>query len=225
MLAHVVRVFVDGAGRHGNPLGIVLDAAGMGAEERQEAAGRLNFSETVFVEDAAAGRIRIHTPAAEVALAGHPLVGAAWFLARRLGAEVRVLRPALAGPVDTWQEDGLTWVRARIDDAPDWRFVQLTAPAEVEALAVPPAPEYDLHEFWAWQDAAAGRLRARVFASRYGIAEDEATGSGALRLAALLGRPLTIAQGRGSLVYARPAAAAGFAEIGGRVAGDGERRV
>jgi len=223
MLVHVVRVFVDEEGRHGNPLGVVLDAAAMLPEERQETARRLDFSETVFVGDAAEGRIRIHTPAEEIALAGHPLVGTAWLLAR-LGYAVNALRPVLAGPVAVWQEGCVTWVRARVEDAPNWGFVQMREPSEVEALGRPPAPEYDLHEFWAWQDEAAGRIRARVFASRLGIPEDEATGSGALRLAALLGRPLTIVQGRGSVVFARPAAL-GFAEIGGRVVSDGERQV
>jgi predicted PhzF superfamily epimerase YddE/YHI9 len=130
----------------------------------------------------------------------------------------------LAGEVETWQEDGLSWVRAKIDEAPDWRFVQLGSAAEVDALSVPPAFEYDLHEFWAWEDETSGRLRARVFASRYGVAEDEATGSGGLRLAGLLQRPLVIRQGLGSMVYARPASP-GRAEIGGRVVSDGVRSI
>jgi predicted PhzF superfamily epimerase YddE/YHI9 len=89
---------------------------------------------------------------------------------------------------------------------------------------VAPAPEYDLHEFWAWADEAAGRVRARVFGSRYGVAEDEATGSGALRLTGLLQRPLIIRQGLGSIIYARPAGS-GRGEIGGRVASDGVRTI
>jgi predicted PhzF superfamily epimerase YddE/YHI9 len=119
----------------------------------------------------------------------------------------------------------VTWIRARIEDAPPWQFVQLESPEAVEALMVPPRPEYDLHEFWAWQDESKGRVRARVFASRYDIAEDEATGSGALRMLELLGREVEIRQGRGSVLYARPAQQQGRGEVGGRVVDDGVREV
>ena len=47
-------------------------------------------------------------------------------------------------------------------------------------------------------------------------AEDEATGSAAMRLAAQLGRAIEIRQGRGSVIHARPLAD-GRVEIGGRV--------
>jgi predicted PhzF superfamily epimerase YddE/YHI9 len=72
---------------------------------------------------------------------------------------------------------------------------------------------------WAWEDEAAGRVRARVFAPRYGIAEDEATGAAAVRLVSQLGRPLVIRQGAGSLLRARPGPG-GTAEVGGEVALD-----
>lgn len=219
---HVVRVFANEVGEHGNPLGVVLDAASMDQAERQGVAARLGFSETVFIEDAAEGRLRIHTPALEIPLAGRPLVGSAWFLAQHTGSEVKALRPALAAEVKTWQLGGLSCVQAGVDDAPPWQFVELMRPEEVEALSVPPSQEADLHEFWAWEDEGAGLLRARVFGGRYGVPEDEATGSGALRLAALLQRPLVIRQGKGSIIYARPVGI-GRAEIGGRVVSDGAR--
>jgi predicted PhzF superfamily epimerase YddE/YHI9 len=177
------------------------------------------------VDDVAEARLRIFTPAAEIPLAGHPLVGTSWLLAQVTGIPVETLRPLRASNVDTWLEDGVTWIRARIEDAPQWRFVQLGTPAEVEALEVPPALEYDLDEFWAWQDESEGRLRARVFASRYGVAEDEATGSGALRLLEVLPRALVITQGRGSVLYARPAKLQGRGEVGGRVVSAGTRSV
>jgi predicted PhzF superfamily epimerase YddE/YHI9 len=221
---HVVRVFTNEAGEHGNPLGILLDTAKMPAAERQAIATRLNFSETVFIDDVAAARLHIHTPALEIPLAGHPLVGSAWFLSQHRGSEVKALQPVLTREVETWQDAGLSWVRASIADAPDWQFVELSSVSEIEALSVPPAPGYDLHEFWAWADEAGGRVRARVFGSRYGVAEDEATGSGALRLTGLLQRPLIIRQGLGSIIYARPAGN-GRGEIGGRVGSDGVRTI
>jgi predicted PhzF superfamily epimerase YddE/YHI9 len=222
---HVVNVFTDAEGRYGNPLGVVLDTAGLDDARRQAIASELNYSETVFVDDVAEARLRIFTPAAEIPLAGHPLVGTSWLLAQVTGIPVETLRPLRASNVDTWLEDGVTWIRARIEDAPQWRFVQLGTPAEVEALEVPPALEYELDEFWAWQDESEGRLRARVFASRYGVAEDEATGSGALRLLEVLPRALVITQGRGSVLYARPAKLQGRGEVGGRVVSAGTRSV
>jgi predicted PhzF superfamily epimerase YddE/YHI9 len=69
---------------------------------------------------------------------------------------------------------------------------------------------------WAWEDEAAGRVRARVFAPAFGIAEDEATGAAAVRLVSRLGRPITIRQGTGSLLRARPGPD-GTAEVGGEV--------
>ena len=69
---------------------------------------------------------------------------------------------------------------------------------------------------WAWEDEAAGRVRARVFAPAFGIAEDEATGAAAVRLVSRLGRPITIRQGAGSMLRARPGPD-GTAEVGGGV--------
>jgi predicted PhzF superfamily epimerase YddE/YHI9 len=69
---------------------------------------------------------------------------------------------------------------------------------------------------WAWEDEPAGQVRARVFAPRYGIAEDQATGAAAVRLVSGLGRPITIRQGAGSLLHARPGPD-GSAEVGGLV--------
>jgi predicted PhzF superfamily epimerase YddE/YHI9 len=67
-------------------------------------------------------------------------------------------------------------------------------------------------------------VRARFFAPSYGVPEDEATGSAALRLVAQLARPIVITQGRGSVIHARPAVAdSGYAEIGGRVMGETTR--
>ena len=66
----------------GNPLAVVLDADELSAEQMQALARELGLSETIFVlEDAA--RLRIFTPAIEMPLAGHPVVGASLELARR----------------------------------------------------------------------------------------------------------------------------------------------
>jgi predicted PhzF superfamily epimerase YddE/YHI9 len=94
-------------------------------------------------------------------------------------------------------------------------FRRLDGPGEVDELAGAP-DGLGFVDCWAWEDEAAGRIRARVFAPRYGIAEDEATGAAAVRLVSRLGRPVTIRQGGGSLLRARPGPG-GTAEVGGEV--------
>ena len=209
---HVLRVFVARDGSGGNPLGVFLDGAAVAAGRRQGIAADLGFSETVFVLDRPAGQVAIFTPAAELPFAGHPLVGTSWLLAHER-APVPALRPP-AGEVPTWVDGGgVTWIRGRPQWAPEMAFRQMNGPGEVDALAGAP-DGLDVVDCLAWEDKTAGRVRARVFAPRFGIAEDEATGAAAVRLVSRLGRPLTIRQGAGSLLHARPGPD-GTAEVGG----------
>jgi predicted PhzF superfamily epimerase YddE/YHI9 len=211
---HVLRVFVAPDGTGGNPLGVFLAGGAVPEGRRQPVATDLGFSETVFVDDPAAGGVRIFTPAAELPFAGHPLVGTSWLLARERTA-VAVLRPP-AGEVPTFLDgDGITWIRGRAEWAPEMAFRQLAGPEEVEALAGAPE-DLGFVDCWAWEDEAAGRIRSRVFAPSFGIAEDEATGAAAVRLVSQLGRPVTIRQGAGSILHARPGPG-GTAEVGGGV--------
>jgi len=214
---YVLRVFVGPDGAGGNALGVVLDGPAIPSSERQAIAAALGFSETVFVDDAAAGRLAIFTPAAELPFAGHPLVGTGWLL-RHQGVSVPVLRPA-AGEVPAWEDEGLSWITGRAEWAPDMAIRQYADPAEVEALPVH-GPEAGFVYAWAWADEVAGRVRSRAFAGHLGIPEDEATGAAAVRLTALLGRPLDIRQGVGSRILGRPADGPGkdSVSIGGRVA-------
>ena len=209
---HVVKVFVGPGGTGGNLLGVFFDAADVPAARRQEIAADLGFSETVFVADAATARLWIHTPAVELPLAGHPLVGTAWLLAEQ-GRPVDVLRPP-AGEVATWQDDGRSWIRADPEWAPHFELTPLGSPAEVDAH---PGAGPDEHlQVWAWEDEPAGRVRVRVFPTSMGITEDEATGAAALRLGQQLGRSLVIRQGVGSEILVRPGPE-GTVEVGGRV--------
>jgi trans-2,3-dihydro-3-hydroxyanthranilate isomerase len=70
----------------GNPLAVVLDAAGLSTSQMQAIAREFNYSETTFVlppDDAAnTARVRMFTPRTEVPFAGHPNVGTAFVLAR-----------------------------------------------------------------------------------------------------------------------------------------------
>ena len=209
---HVLRVFVGDGGAGGNPLGVFLDGAQVAEGERQGIAADLGFSETVFVEDAEQGRLRIFTPKEELPFAGHPLVGTAWLLTSE-GLDVPTLRPP-AGEVPVRVEGGVTFISGRPEWAPPYEHIELASPAEVEALAGPPNGQ-DLAGVWAWEDERAGYVRARVFPIRSGIDEDEATGAHAVRLAARLARTIIIRQGKGSLIFADPQPD-GTVEIGGR---------
>jgi predicted PhzF superfamily epimerase YddE/YHI9 len=114
------------------------------------------------------------------------------------------------------RRDGdLTYVAARAEWSPPWRLIRLEQAAAVESLRDPAPEDGLLPYYWAWEDEAAGTVRSRCF-SLEDIGEDEATGSAAIMLGVELGRELTIHQGEGSLLYARPLGD-GRAEVGGRV--------
>ena len=216
---HVLRVFTAPDGSGGNPLGVFLDGSAIPAGERLAVAADLGFSETVFVDDAASGAIRIFTPGTEMPFAGHPTVGTAWLL-ERIGTPVEVLRPP-AGEVRVRYDGELTAVTALPEWAPPFNHHELPTPTDVDALDGPPEGD-EVGAAWAWEDRAAGRVRVRVFPIAYGIFEDEATGAAAVRMAARLGCPLEIRQGRGSVIHARPLED-GRIEISGRVVLDDER--
>ena len=208
---HLLRVFCAGDRSGGNALGVFLDGGAVPEERRQAVAADLGLSETVFVEDAAVGAIRIFTPAVELNFAGHPSVGVAWLLGRERGRVERLRVPA--GDMPVRYEGELAFVTARPEWGPPWEFMRLDAPADVEALDGAP-PGRDLVAPWAWLDEDAGVVRLRAFGPRIGIDEDEATGSAATKLCTQLGRPIDIRQGRGSRILASPVAD-GRAEIGG----------
>jgi predicted PhzF superfamily epimerase YddE/YHI9 len=182
----VLRVFTDGQGGHGNPLGVVLDGTAVpDSEQRQKLAADLAFSETVFIDDIEHGRLQIFTRTVELPFAGHPTVGAAWLLARELGTPPTTL-DTRGGPVATWSDDEEVWVRGSLASTPPWWHERLSTSSAVTQLTGPLSPGQDATQLWAWQDESAGSVRARVFAARYGAQEDEACGSACMRLAAVL---------------------------------------
>jgi predicted PhzF superfamily epimerase YddE/YHI9 len=214
---HLLRVFCADDGSGGNALGVFLDGAAVAPEHRQAVAADLGLSETVFVDDAERGEIRIFTPAVELDFAGHPVVGTAWLL-----NGVDVLR-APAGELQVTRDGDVVYVAARPEWGPPHELLQVGSPDEVEALDGPPAG-HDLAAVWAWIDEEAGTIRARVFPVRIGIPEDEATGSAATKLCMSLGRAIDIRQGRGSRILARRLQN-GYVEIGGRTVLDGLREL
>lgn len=217
---HVLRVFCGEDETGGNGLGVFLDGAEVPPPERQAVARELGFAETVFVEDRERGDLRIFTPETEFQFAGHPVVGTAWLL-REQGPPPAVVRPP-AGECQVAFERALVFVAGRPEWGPEFEFIAVEAPEEVDELLGPPRPDRSV-SVWAWIDESAGWIRARVFLPDAGVPEDEATGSAAMRLCAALDRPIEIRQGPtgGSLLFARPfESGEGMIEVGGRVALD-----
>jgi trans-2,3-dihydro-3-hydroxyanthranilate isomerase len=109
-------VFTDRAFT-GNPLAVIPDGSELSADEMQAIAKEMNLSETTFVlpptDHKAQFRLRIFTPAAEVPLAGHPVVGTFFVLAQRGKIPLeegsnRIFQQCGAGtlPVDIHVRDG-----------------------------------------------------------------------------------------------------------------------
>ncbi|PPF52577.1 PhzF family phenazine biosynthesis protein [Clavibacter michiganensis] len=226
---HVVRVFADADGRHGNELGIVL-ASPRTVGRELAIAQELGFSETVFVDavdavdavgaDPRGAALRILTPARELPFAGHPTVGTAWWLASR-GARVERLRVP-AGVVAVACAADAVNVAADPAWCPEFAWHPVGSVAELLALDLPALAEASGVEHlyaWAWIDEAEGAIRSRMSAPALGVPEDEATGSAALRITAHLGRALRITQGRGSELVTR-LRDDGRAEVGGRTVAD-----
>ncbi|MCM6774262.1 PhzF family phenazine biosynthesis protein [Nocardia sp. CDC159] len=214
----VVRVFTDAAGRFGNPLGIARADEVVGADH-QALAARAGYSETIVVDKPADGRtrMRIYTPTKELPFAGHPSVGAAWWLSS-IGHPVKVIEVP-AGPVEVEaQANGLTWIRARAEWTPNFTVAQFASLDDLLTLQPVDFPEGQ-HYVWAWIDEQRGSIRSRMFAPAMGIAEDEATGAAAVAITGLLRRGLIITQGRGSQIFTEWDSD-GWVRLGGRVVPD-----
>src|SRR5512139_426078 len=108
----------------GNPVAVVLDADGLGADQMQAFAAWTNLSETTFVQSPTAPgahyRLRIFTPKGELPFAGHPTIGSAH----------AVLESSMVPPntAHMTQECGAGLLPIRIEDAPDGRRIFVKAP-------------------------------------------------------------------------------------------------
>jgi predicted PhzF superfamily epimerase YddE/YHI9 len=221
----VLRVFTDREGNFGNPLGVV-NAATVEPGQHQRIAAELGYSETVFVDlpeaGSASAHARIYTPVTELPFAGHPTVGAAWWL-HHIGAPIRTLQVP-AGVVQVRYDNDLTWVSARSDWAPDFAIHELESLEDLAAARPSDFSDDAAHYLWAWIDQSAGALRSRLFAAILGVPEDEATGSAAVRITDYLGRDLSIIQGRGSVIDT-VWSPQGWGQVAGRVVNDGVRQI
>ena len=221
----VLRVFTDPDGNFGNPLGVV-DASAVEPGDRQRIATQLGYSETIFIDvpqpGANTAHARIYTPATELSFAGHPTVGASWWLRDR-GAPIHTLQVP-AGIVQVAYEDDVTAVSARSEWAPEFAIYELTSTDELFAADPDDYPDDVQNYLWTWTDRDQGELRARMFAANLGVPEDEATGAAAVRITDYLSRDLTIVQGKGSVIYTQWSPE-GWVRIAGRVVSDGIKQI
>lgn len=182
-----VDVFTDRA-FGGNPLAVVLDAAGLSTSQMQAIASEFNYSETTFVlpprDLAHDAQVRIFTVNSEIPFAGHPNVGTAFVLATHATrAPARLVFEERAGlvAVEILNENG----------------------SVVGAELTAPQPLSKLRSLGAEQAAACGSLSAAdIRADRHSP------------LIVSVGLPFLVAEltSREALRHARPDAAA-FARI------------
>ena len=210
--AQVLRVFTRGT-EGGNHLGVVNDRSGLTAEGMQGIAAELGFSESAFVEwfdESRPPDVRIFSPVVEMPFAGHPLVGAAWVLARLgPGPEQGTLACGI-GPVSYRLEGEVTWIDVPFSvesaDAGEAKgflaAAGLAEPVRTWRKLLP--KEYVIAEYASVEDIAAispdmdrlaarfgtlvftrsgPEVRSRFFAPAAGVPEDPATGSAAVALA------------------------------------------
>ena len=204
----VARVFTRGdAG--GNLLGVVTDPSGLDGTAMQRIAADLGYSETIFIAPGQQPAVRIFTPAVELPFAGHPLVGAAWWLGGAGTLECGI------GRVEYRTDGDLAFV-----DVPLSRDVARTDATSIAVSAGLPRPQ---HGWWvrmplpyliievddsatvlgarvdidALRASEAGEatmliargseaITARFFAPGLGVEEDPATGSAAVALASVM---------------------------------------
>ncbi|MGA5539246.1 PhzF family phenazine biosynthesis protein [Mycolicibacterium nivoides] len=221
----VLRVFTDSDGKYGNPLGVV-DNSTVAPGDRQRIAAELGYSETIFIDLPQPGgnsaSAHIFTPVAELPFAGHPTVGASWWL-RETGLPVHTLRVP-AGILQVEYDDDRAVVNARSEWAPEFAIYDLASVDELLAADPDDFTDADENYLWAWIDEANGTLRSRSFAPHLGIPEDEATGAAAVRMTDYLSRDLTIIQGKGSVIETRWSPE-GWVRLAGRVVNDGTSRL
>jgi predicted PhzF superfamily epimerase YddE/YHI9 len=221
----VLRVFTDEDGNFGNPLGVV-DASQAAPAERQRIAAQLGYSETIFIDvpnpGSTTAHARIYTPATELPFAGHPTVGASWWLRDR-GTPVKTLQVP-AGLVQVTYEDDVTAVSARSEWAPEFAIYDLESTDELFDADPDDYPDDIQNYLWTWTDRERGAIRSRMFAANLGVPEDEATGAAAVRITDYLSRDLTIVQGKGSVILTSWSPE-GWVRVAGRVVNDGTKQI
>lgn len=154
----------------GNPLGVVMDAAGLDTAAMQALAAWLNLSETIFFlppDPGADYRIRIFTPGSELPFAGHPSVGAAWVAAQHGLAQPRdgqLVQQCGAGylPVQLTKDDATLMPSVRSPRGRELAQHPAPLPAGLDAVAIRgqfAALWHNGPAWWLVEAASAAQLR------------------------------------------------------------------
>lgn len=124
----------------GNPVAVVLDAAGLSTDQMQQIASWTNLSETTFIvpttAEGADYHVRIFTPGAELPFAGHPTIGTAHALLEAGMIEAKddkLVQQCAAGLIKLkieYASDGNRWISF---DLPEPKFAKLDV-AQVKEL-------------------------------------------------------------------------------------------
>ena len=209
----VLNVFTNENGEFGNPVGIVIDTENeIDDIKRQQMTIDSGFSEVVFINNIEAKNVSIFSPTRQIPFAGHALVGASYYFNNVLIIPTFEII-SMDKKIKSWQENNLTFVKADLSILPNWNFEELKSPNEVEQMDVVISASKEHTLVWAWVDKAKGIIRARTFASDWNIPEDEANGSGAMKLASLLNINLIIHHGKGSVIHSTPNSVGGLVEL------------
>ena len=121
----IVNVFTRGGALTGNPLCVFEDGRGLDDAAMQALARQFNLSETTFILPSrpATARVRIFTPAYEMAFAGHPTLGTAHVVRSLQGAGDALKLEMKAGIIPV-SAKGDRWTLQA--NAPRWRAVAKT---------------------------------------------------------------------------------------------------
>jgi predicted PhzF superfamily epimerase YddE/YHI9 len=206
----ILKVFVDNAGEFGNPIGIIVDTEKkIDNQKRQQMAIDSGFSEVVFVNNIESKDISIFSPTRQIPFAGHALVGTSYYFNNVLNLPTTEII-SMEKKIKSWQENNLTFVEADLSILPNWNFKEYKTPEEIEQITTQEALFLEHCLVWSWINEKEGTARARTFASDWDIPEDEANGSGAMKLASLVDRNLIIHHGKGSIIHSTPNSVGGL---------------
>ena len=204
----------------GNQLAVFMDGWGVSDAGMQAIAKELNLPETVFVAPPQKGgdhRLRIFTPSRELPFAGHPTIGAAFFIAGGKDADLRLEEGV--GTLTVTVRDGFTEMeqplpvfeavhdRAAVlaQLALDQTDLVMSLPIEIGSsgnrfmfvpvksiaavrMAAPRALREAAYIFTTETAEKGSTTHGRMYAPWQGVAEDPATGSATGPLAAYLVR-------------------------------------
>ena len=186
--------------------------------QRQIIAAKLNLNETIFIDSTETGSIGIFNATHQIPFAGTASLAAAKFILD-VNPKLRSLL-SMGMSIDVELDSSILWVEAGKGTLPAWNIVKTTTSDEVNAVGIESSGQYKHTFLWSWINENKGMVRARTFASDWNIPEVNGNGSGAMKLALLVNRPIEVTHGPGNgvRILASPVDnKSRFAKLGGEV--------